>query len=63
MIIDALLTEAHHHLGDLLQKVRQGHIIRIVNGTRNQVAGYLVPPGTMDRIAQEMEACRDEEPA
>lgn len=57
LIVDATLTEAHHHLGDLLFKVRQGKVVRIINGTRNQVAAYLVPPRMLEETIKELEAC------
>lgn len=59
IVVDATLTEAHHHLGDLLFLVRQGKVVRIINGTRNQVAAYLVPPKVMQVVGEELEACKE----
>jgi hypothetical protein len=43
-IVQKNLTEAHHHLGDLLELVKHGDTVCLVNGTRQTVIAYIAPP-------------------
>jgi hypothetical protein len=44
------LTDAHHHLADLLDLVRGGVVVELVNGKRGITEAYLVPPKVAEAL-------------
>lgn len=44
IIVEATLTDAHHHLGELLQEVKRGKVVEVYNATQQFVVCYMVPP-------------------
>jgi PHD/YefM family antitoxin component YafN of YafNO toxin-antitoxin module len=48
--IQKTLTEAHHHLGDLLDLVKQQHAVHIINATRERVAAIMISPEMWEKM-------------
>jgi len=44
------LRKAHHKLGDLLDQVVQGNIVRLENAAKGKVMALLVPPRYLEQL-------------
>ncbi len=58
-VITVNLRKAHHKLGDLLDQVVQGNIVRLENAAKGKVMALLVPPEYLAQLVALQEAERE----
>lgn len=62
-VIQRTLTEAHHHLGDILDQVKHQHVIMLVNATRDSVAAVIVAPEVWEALNARADSAHQESEA